>query len=214
MQPKPSSVAPSGTTPITATPLRLAHVTPDPPVATGWPILLDTGNVLRIRDGGGMRVTTASGVLWITEENSTSDTVLLPGETHRVSHPGLTLVAAHWRSLALLEADPDVAPPRRVDVAVNEGAPGHRIAWHTAPGRLHFRSLLTALRMLMRNALSWIPGTAQELRESSAEAGRDHDPVNWPWVIRDARRAAEGEEALAGRARHEISRDLPVFPYY
>ena len=42
------------------------------------PVALDRGNVLRIKNGRGTRVHATDGVLWITEENSPDDHVLLP----------------------------------------------------------------------------------------------------------------------------------------
>ena len=90
---------------------------------------LDGGNLLRIYDGEGMRLTPASGVLWITEEESANDTVLLPGDTHQLEKPGLALVHAHHGARVVMELPAGTAAPRRVDLALASGARGRRVAF-------------------------------------------------------------------------------------
>ncbi len=213
MNSMPSAIAaPSATVPVT-TPLTLPHVPPDCAAGTCRSIALDTGNVLRIRDGRGLRVTPATGVFWITEENSTTDTVLLAGETHRIAHPGLALVRAHRPSLALLEVAAGAAPPRRVDFASNDGAPGRRVAFGT-PRRLPVRALARAVRRLIRNVLSVNPASTKQRRASPpTDGGLEHDMLHSTRLVRHARRGLGAQELLPGNARAAISRDL-LFPYY
>ena len=94
-------------------------------------IAIDQQSVLRIYDGEGMRLTPASGVLWITEERSANDTVLLPGDTHRLEKPGLTLVCAHGAARVVMELPAGTAAPRRVDFASAMGAIGRRVPFPT-----------------------------------------------------------------------------------
>ena len=185
----------------------------DRPATTCRSIVLDGGNVLRIHDGRGLRVTSASGVLWITEEESTSDTVLVRGGTHRITRPGLTLVLAHGSSVALLETPAGAAPPRRIDFAHADGAPGRRLAWGI-PGRLDLGAWATAARRLVRDALSLMPSTTKGLRAAPAEDRElAHDDVHPARLLRDPRHALDSEEFLPRKARNAISRDL-LFPYY
>ena len=123
--------------------------TPPPPANAGvygWTtvpgalvkqVQLERGNVLRILDGRGTQLTPASGVLWITEEGSAIDTVLLPGDTHRLDKPGTTVALAHRPGRILLEVPAGTRVPHRVDVACADGEPGRaiafdgrRLAWH------------------------------------------------------------------------------------
>ena len=55
---------------------------------------LDRDQLIAVRDGKGVRVACLSGALWITQEQSTSDVVLEPGQSFVIDHPGLTLVMA------------------------------------------------------------------------------------------------------------------------
>ena len=208
-----STVARPSTTASTAAPSPFPRVTRDRPAGTCKSIVLDSGNVLRIRDGRGLRLTAASGVLWITEEASTSDTVLLPGETHRVTHAGLTLVLAHRASVALLETAASAGPPRRVDVAHADGAPGRRVAWGK-PGRLRVRALATAVRRLIRNLLSRNPSPTTGLRAAPRkDEGLEHVDVHSRRPVLHPRHAVEWEEFLPRKARNAIARDL-LFPFY
>ncbi len=205
--------APSATVPATI-PSTLPHVAPDGAAGTTCrSIALDRGNVLRIRDGRGLRVTPATGVLWITEENSTTDTVLLPGQTHRIAHPGLALVLAHRTSLVLLEVAAGAAPPRRVDFAYADGAPGRRVGFGT-PRRLSLRALARAVRGLIRNALSVNFASVKQRREVPPSGGRlEHDMVHSTRLVRRTRRVLGAQAPLPSNARAAISRDL-FFPYY
>lgn len=62
--------------------------------------------LIALRDAIGARVTCVQGALWITEERSGSDVVLEVGQTHTVTHRGLTLV------MALRDASLRVREPR------------------------------------------------------------------------------------------------------
>jgi hypothetical protein len=204
--------APSATVPATA-PLTMPHVPPDCATGTCRSIALDTGNVLRIRDGRGLRVTPATGVLWITEENSTTDIVLLAGETHRIAHRGLALVLAHRSALALLEVPVGAAPPRRVEFASNDGAPGRRVTFGTPP-QLPVRALAEAVGRFIRNVLSVNAASAKQRRPSPpTDGGLEHDMLHSTRLVRHSRRGLGAQEPLPVNARAAISRDL-FFPYY
>ena len=119
------------------------------------PIHLDQGDWLRIRDGRGTRLTPASGVLWITAAGSAVDTVLLPGEAHRLENPGIALVLAHRPARVVLEVPPRESPPRLVDLVFHDGTTRRRIvfgprrdrsfrAWAAAIGATRIATLLGA----------------------------------------------------------------------
>jgi hypothetical protein len=84
---------------------------------------LDDDDLLRIHDGEGTVVRALSGVVWITEERSIEDTVLLSGEAHRIQHQGLTLALAHRESRVVLQIAEGNRAPRTVTVAM----PGDRL---------------------------------------------------------------------------------------
>jgi len=92
------------------------------------PVALDRGNVLRIRDGRGTRLHLVSGVLWVTEEKSPSDHVLLPGDVVDLCQGGTAIASAHRVSRVVLEVPAGVAPPRMVEMAFADGESGERIA--------------------------------------------------------------------------------------
>lgn len=92
------------------------------------PIALDRANLLRIRNGRGTRIHVASGVLWVTEENSLADHTLRPGDFIDLTHKGTAIVFAHRPSRIVIEVPPGVALPRTVEMVLAEGERGRRIA--------------------------------------------------------------------------------------
>lgn len=115
-------------------------------------LALDRGNLLRIYDGEGMRLTPASGVLWITEEQSANDTVLLPGDTHQLEMPGLALVHAHRAARVVIELPVGRVAPRRVDLAAS-GARARRVAFPSR-GRAFFERWTRRIAVAMRKAFA------------------------------------------------------------
>ena len=87
-------------------------------------VYLARGHLLRIFDGRAMRVTAASGLLWVTEEGDVNDTVLREGETRRIRHSGMTLVVAERPAHIVLEARAAVFLPSHVEIATGDGEPG------------------------------------------------------------------------------------------
>ena len=92
------------------------------------PVALDRGNVLRIRDGRGTRLQVISGLLWVTEENSPADHVLLPGDAFDLCQAGTAIALAHRVSRVVVEVPAGVASPRVVEMALTDGGSGTRIA--------------------------------------------------------------------------------------
>ena len=109
---------------------------------------LDRGNVLRIRDGRGLQLTAASGVLWIAEERSVNDTVLQPGDTHRIGNGGVAMVLAHRGARVVMEVPAGTPLPRRVELAPTEGSPGRVVArgGRAQPARRPLATIAAALR--------------------------------------------------------------------
>ncbi len=102
------------------------------------PVALDRGNVLRIKNGRGTQICAASGVLWITEENSLEDHVLRPGDVLALVQLGLAIVLAHQKARVVVEVPAGVTPPRAIEMAMLDGEPGRRIVLAaSAPISLH-----------------------------------------------------------------------------
>ena len=91
-------------------------------------VALDRGDVLRIKNGRGTRVRATDGVLWITEENSPDDHVLLPGGSLELAQTGLAIVLAHRAARVVVEVPAGVTPPRSVELTLGRGQRGMRIA--------------------------------------------------------------------------------------
>ena len=117
------------------------------------PIALDRGNVLRIRNGAGTRIRAASGVLWITEENSPDDHVLLPGDTLLLAQAGWAIVLAHRAARVTLEVPPGSLAPSAVEMALADGEPGTRIALAT-PTAISLPRLVRRLAIALREAIA------------------------------------------------------------
>lgn len=64
---------------------------------------LERQTVLSLHDSRGATVHCLSGSLWITQDQDASDFVLRPGEWHRISRNGTTLVQAMDASRIALE---------------------------------------------------------------------------------------------------------------
>jgi uncharacterized protein with PhoU and TrkA domain len=66
-------------------------------------LALDAGQVLTLDDAEGLRILARSGAVWVTEEGSSQDHIVRPGDTLVVAHPGRTVVQAlqpSWIALA------------------------------------------------------------------------------------------------------------------
>ncbi len=75
-------------------------------------LALDRGQVLTLDDAAGTRIRARSGQVWITEEGSTKDNVLGPGEVFVIGHDGRTVVQAmHPSWIALDEGERAVNDP-------------------------------------------------------------------------------------------------------
>jgi hypothetical protein len=57
-------------------------------------IKLKRGKLLRMPEDAGKTVTAHTGTVWITEQCSSRDVVLQPGETFTLTQPGLALLQA------------------------------------------------------------------------------------------------------------------------
>jgi Protein of unknown function (DUF2917) len=112
------------------------------------PISLLRGNVVRILRGQGTRVMAARGALWVSEEGSPMDYVLMPGDAVTLQHGGKALVQAVSAARAFLETPHGVAPPRVVEIAPADGMTGRRIRGHAGPAQWIVRAA--------REVIAWI----------------------------------------------------------
>jgi hypothetical protein len=63
---------------------------------------LPRGRTLRIEDGGGTLLHVWEGEVWVTQEGSTKDHVLIAGQTFRLDRDGVALVQSFRRSIVSL----------------------------------------------------------------------------------------------------------------
>ena len=76
-------------------------------------------------------------MLWLSEEGSLDDHVLLRGDSLTLKHAGKALVLAVRPSRVIVEIPEGVIPPSALEVAIGEGRTGRRIrpgALESAPG--------------------------------------------------------------------------------
>jgi hypothetical protein len=86
------------------------------------PIALERAAMLRIRNGQGTRVRVTSGALWVTEEDSPADHMLLPGDGLDLTRRGTAIVFADLSPARIvIEVPPGVALPRAVDMVLANG---------------------------------------------------------------------------------------------
>ena len=67
----------------------------------GGAVQLAKGQSLMVRDGAGSTIRAREGAVWITEERSAQDVVLLTGRSFRLERPGLAIVQA-FRDAAIV----------------------------------------------------------------------------------------------------------------
>ena len=176
---------------------------------------LDCGNVLRIHGGRGLRLTPVSGVLWITEEGSLDDTVLLPGRTHRIEGTGLALVLAHRPARVDLEVPAGTWAPRRVDLAMADGEPGRRVPFGAGdPFSLH--AIAAAIRTAIRRAIATASGGVASRKRFAPTSGESaHHEV---FSSRRAPRARHGNSPRSWDDPVWQARDAvlshSLFPFY
>jgi hypothetical protein len=123
------------------------------PTARRTTVFLARGHLLRIRDGRGTRVSAASGVLWITEEGDSNDTVLRAGDTRRIRRSGVTLALAERPTHVVLEVPVGVFLPSSVELAFGDGEPGVRVAFDSE-GRLSAHAALRTLDAALRDSIA------------------------------------------------------------
>jgi hypothetical protein len=85
-----------------------------PQTSMRGPIGMPRGSLLRIEGGAGTVVHVWSGELWVTEEGSTEDHMLRPGQCLRIERGGATLAQAFKRSVVSLSASISNLSPRLV----------------------------------------------------------------------------------------------------
>jgi len=135
-------------------------------------VRVDTGSVLRIVDGRGLRLTATSGVLWLTEEGNPDDVVLLAGDSHRIANGGLTLVLAHRASRVLLTLPSGAFLPRRVDVVPADGGRWRRVAF-SARYAIRLRRMGAAVLAIVRKAIVAFAALASSPRRPARSSDRD-----------------------------------------
>jgi hypothetical protein len=69
------------------------------------PVGMPRGSLLRIDDGAGVLIHVWEGELWITQDGSPKDHVLIAGQSFRVESRGVTIAQAFKRSLVSLSAE-------------------------------------------------------------------------------------------------------------
>ncbi len=175
-------------------------------------VRLDRGNVLRISDGGGLRLTATSGVLWITEEGKLEDVVLLPGETHRLESAGLALALAHRAACVRLEVPAGTFAPGYVEIAPADGAAGRRLAFG-AGEPFTLDAIAPAIRPALRRLAVIARNVAEACRRAAstrggfADARADSSPrVRGGSDERDAPPLGDA----AGSIRGAVTRHSPV----
>jgi hypothetical protein len=63
-------------------------------------------NVARMKDARGMRLRVETGSVWITQDRCRDDVCLDAGESHCITHNGLTVITAVQCPLALVSIEP------------------------------------------------------------------------------------------------------------
>lgn len=111
------------------------------------PIALDRGDVLRIRDGGGITLRPQSGVLWVTEEAHGDDRIVAPGDVCRLEGMGLALVYAHRAARVAIDVPATAERVPDLRVAVHGGDVSRPVALDAPAGA---RGLLARLRVWWR----------------------------------------------------------------
>lgn len=57
-------------------------------------LALESGQVVTLDDAKGVRISSRTGTLWVTEEGSTKDHIVGPGDSLILAHRGRTVVQA------------------------------------------------------------------------------------------------------------------------
>ena len=157
------------------------------------PVALDRGNVLRIKNGRGARVRAASGVLWITEENSPEDHVLMPGDVVELAQTGMAIVLAHRTARVVVEVPAGVTPPHAVEMALAGGESGRRIAL-AEPTPISLPPIVTGIATAIVNAVASVRKMVTTLssrwESADASATKTYAPMTYSdgYPSRDERR--------------------------
>ena len=163
------------------------------------PIALDRGDVLRIRDGGGLTLRPQSGVLWVTEETYGDDRIVAPGDVCRLEGMGLALVYAHRAARVAIDVPSTMERIPELRVAVHGGDASRPVAIDApAPG------LLARLRAWWRGVRE---ASAQSVLAPAAVGGHaEHD------LYVSSRRRRGAAKRFGVDVRDPLHRFF--FPYY
>ena len=77
------------------------------------PFGMARGSMLRIEDGVGVQVRVLEGEVWLTQEGSATDHMLLAGQSFRIDRPGLSIAQAFKHSLVSLSSPVPGVPARK-----------------------------------------------------------------------------------------------------
>ena len=55
---------------------------------------LAAGQTMKVHDGAGSTICSREGTVWITEENSRNDVLLVPGQCFKLQKPGTAVLQA------------------------------------------------------------------------------------------------------------------------
>ena len=164
-----------------------------PPAATwnapspgaGKLIALESAELLCIRNGRGMRVRALSGMLWITEADSSADQMLRPGDEVDLARAGMAIVSAVRPARLVIEP---VTGNARADAVEKVHADGRRTRIALGmPTQGVVASLAGAISTALVKAIAPIDAIAKRLG-----TGR-YSPMTYPdpYVPRHRRRRAK-----------------------
>jgi hypothetical protein len=167
---------------------------------TGKLIALEGAELLCIENGRGMCVRALSGMLWITEADSSADHMLRPGDEIRLARPGTAIVSAVRPARLVIELGAPSACPDAVEKVRADGQ-RTRIALGR-PTRGAVASFAGAIAPALANALAAIEALAKRFG-----AGR-YSPMTYPDAYLPRHRRRRAKHATRGVDRAVIDQWL------
>ena len=171
-----------------------------PSPGTGKLIALESVELLCIRNGRGMRVRALSGMLWVTEADSSADQMLRPGDEVDLARAGTAIVSAVRPARLVIELIAGNACPDAVEKVHADGR-RTRIALGI-PTRGMVASLAGAIATALVKAIAPIDAIAKRLG-----AGR-YSPMTYPDTYLPRHRQRRAKDATRGVEREVIDQWL------
>jgi len=120
---------------------------------------LQRGAWLALEDGVATVIQVKRGEVWISEEGSFIDHILVAGQHYAIDRPGVAIVSMQSEAHVAMHLPTDGMPPRRIDLHAAGNGKGYR---------LYQRTAIDSMVAFLRAGFAWLPAMSAQQRPHSS----------------------------------------------